>query len=132
MEQTEMPDGRVLTHHNGNVCFGQYCPLHNPSDHSLREYPLDWDAKAGVMVRVLPDGGTEIDPDEYRLHSPEKYLYRNAAKCKGCLEILESTYRHDFVSCSCGNLSVDGGHDYPRRVFGQYGFEDMNVYIGGE
>lgn len=130
MEQTEIRPGVFLTHHNASVCAGERCPLHNPSDHSLRDYPLDWDARGGVMVRVLPDGGTEIDPDEYRLRGP-KYLYRNAAKCKGCLDIVESTHRHDFVTCSCGNLSVDGGHDYPRRVFGDAGFFDRSTYIGG-
>ncbi len=31
--------------------------------------------------------------------------------------MIESTYRHDFVTCSCGCCSVDGGHDYLRRGF---------------
>lgn len=29
--------------------------------------------------------------------------------------VIESTYRHDFVTCSCGRVSVDGGLDYLRR-----------------
>lgn len=36
-------------------------------------------------------------------------------KCLVCGKILESTYRHDFVSCGCPNQSfVDGGNDYIR------------------
>jgi hypothetical protein len=38
------------------------------------------------------------------------------AKCKKCRDVIESKYRHDFVSCKCGAISVDGGKDYFRRV----------------
>jgi len=43
-------------------------------------------------------------------------LIKNAAKCFNCNHIIESKHRHDFVTCPCGNLSVDGGFDYARRV----------------
>lgn len=58
-------------------------------------------------------------------------IKRNAAKCKVCGEVIESTFRHHFVTCSCGNLSVDGGHDYIRRGFrdGKSSYEDLNEYI---
>ena len=42
-------------------------------------------------------------------------IKRNAARCNHCGDVIESTYRHDFVTCSCGKVSVDGGHDYLRR-----------------
>jgi hypothetical protein len=35
-------------------------------------------------------------------------------KCLKCGEIIESTYRHHFKECSCGNICVDGGKDYLR------------------
>ena len=35
-------------------------------------------------------------------------------KCLKCGEIIESTYRHHFKECSCGNVFVDGGDDYLR------------------
>ena len=38
-------------------------------------------------------------------------------KCLACLEVIQSTYRHDFVSCFCGKLSVDGGGDYLRILW---------------
>ena len=44
-------------------------------------------------------------------------IMRNRAQCLICGDIIESTYRHDFVTCKCGALSVDGGHDYIRRAF---------------
>ena len=42
-------------------------------------------------------------------------VIRNRAQCPNCKDIIESKYRHDFVSCSCGNIAVDGGHDYAKR-----------------
>ena len=41
----------------------------------------------------------------------------NKAKCNKCGDIIESMYRTHYVTCSCGNLSVDGGKDYIRRGF---------------
>ncbi len=41
-------------------------------------------------------------------------LIRNAIQCKLCGEIIESTTAHNFVSCKCGNCSVDGGLEYQR------------------
>lgn len=39
---------------------------------------------------------------------------RNRAKCKLCNSIIESFHRHDYVTCTCGEISVDGGRDYFR------------------
>ena len=42
-------------------------------------------------------------------------ILTNKVKCLLCLDTIESKHRHDFVTCSCGNVSVDGGKDYFRR-----------------
>lgn len=48
----------------------------------------------------------------------KKYIIiRNIAKCLVCGEIIESLNRHDFRTCKCGRLSVDGGHEYLKRSF---------------
>lgn len=44
-------------------------------------------------------------------------IIKNSVKCLKCGDIIESVRRHDFVTCSCGNVSVDGGKDYLRRCF---------------
>ena len=44
-------------------------------------------------------------------------IVKNAAKCLKCGDTIESIHRHDYVTCSCGNVSVDGGTDYLRRSF---------------
>lgn len=56
-------------------------------------------------------------------------LIRNRAKCLNSGDIIESTYRHDFVTCICGNLSVDGGLDYARWMAKDFlKFEDLCEY----
>lgn len=40
----------------------------------------------------------------------------NKAQCLKCMQIIESVHRHDFTSCTCGNIAVDGGKEYIRRV----------------
>ena len=44
-------------------------------------------------------------------------IIKNVIQCNLCGDIIESTYRHDFVTCKCGCCSVDGGLDYLRRGF---------------
>lgn len=44
-----------------------------------------------------------------------KKIIHNRCKCKKCGDVIESTYRHDFVSCRCGAIHTDGGHDYICR-----------------
>ena len=43
-------------------------------------------------------------------------IIRNAIRCNICGDEIESTTRHDFVTCKCGACSVDGGHEYLKRV----------------
>lgn len=50
-------------------------------------------------------------------------IVQNAVSCLGCGDFIFSAHRHNFVTCSCGAISVDGGQDYLRRV------GDMNVAV---
>lgn len=43
-------------------------------------------------------------------------IIENKIACRKCGEIIESTSVHDFRSCACGAVSVDGGKDYLRRI----------------
>lgn len=35
-------------------------------------------------------------------------------KCSECKEEIQSTHRHDYVTCTCGAIFTDGGDDYAR------------------
>jgi hypothetical protein len=42
-----------------------------------------------------------------------------------CFDIIESHHRHDFVSCKCGTIFLDGGVDYVR--YGGGTLEEVNL-----
>ena len=51
-------------------------------------------------------------------------IIKNAIQCILCGEIIESTDRHQYVTCKYGVCAVDGGHDYLRRCF-----KDRGCYV---
>lgn len=51
-------------------------------------------------------------------------IIENSAKCLKCGDKIVSKHRHDYVTCSCGNVSVDGGLDYCHRSF-----KEMDTWI---
>lgn len=57
-------------------------------------------------------------------------IFLNQAFCLLCGDVITSNHRHDFVTCSCGNLSVDGGSWYAKRLFSTTtaNYEEMSVY----
>ena len=60
-------------------------------------------------------------------------IIRNAVQCTNCWDIIESTSRHDFRTCSCGKVSVDGGHDYLSRCYESAdGYIDLSETIDPE
>jgi tRNA(Ile2) C34 agmatinyltransferase TiaS len=39
----------------------------------------------------------------------------NKAQCKLCGDVIESVHHHDWQTCKCGEISVDGGKSYLKR-----------------
>ena len=78
---------------------------------------------------VINTVGVEYDKDSIKLCSqePELLIVKNRARCKKCGTILESRSVHDFKTCSCGAMSVDGGHEYIRRLGNPDDIEEMSV-----
>jgi hypothetical protein len=55
-------------------------------------------------------------------------IIRNAARCLKCNEIVVSRHRHDFVTCKCGAISIDGGRAYLRRCGNVDAFEELSEF----
>ena len=53
-------------------------------------------------------------------------ITRNAVKCLKCGDVIESTHVHDFKTCSCGAVFVDGGLEYLRRGGDFDNIEDLS------
>lgn len=55
----------VLVIHPSFLCEGRACVIHNPSDHHMREWSLNWRGDKGVMERTCPTHGVgHPDPDD--------------------------------------------------------------------
>lgn len=54
----------------------------------------------------------------------------NGVVCLECKDFIRSRNRHDYRSCSCGNVSVDGGSHYLRRSFKRGTFVDVSEPFG--
>jgi hypothetical protein len=54
-------------------------------------------------------------------------ILQNEVKCLKCNDIIFSGGRHQFVTCSCGNVSVDGGLSYLRRSWKTQEFEERSL-----
>ena len=122
---------RLIKTHNATVCLGAHCVLHNPTDHEFRSLPLFFIGQH--MVREQEDGTKVIDPDDYVFNSTGNAIIRNSAKCLKCNVEIESTHRHDFKSCECDNIFVDGGNSYIRRgVKDPAAFVDTSIVFTAE
>lgn len=68
----ENKNGRVLLEHTDTYlschydwqCKGEYCTMHNRSDHHMRSFPQYWRSDMGFMERTCPHGIGHPDPDE--------------------------------------------------------------------
>lgn len=60
-------------------------------------------------------------------------ILTNKVRCRKCGDVIESKHRHDYVTCSCGNVAVDGGKDYLKRSVrdGYESYEDLSVSVSG-
>lgn len=56
-------------------------------------------------------------------------IVQNAAMCMKCEDLIVSKHRHDFVSCKCGAIFVDGGQEYLRRGGELEQFADLSWSI---
>lgn len=55
-------------------------------------------------------------------------IIMNAIRCNLCGDEIESTSRHQYVTCSCGACAADGGLDYLRRSFKEKGcYTELSV-----
>lgn len=59
-------------------------------------------------------------------------IVQNAVICNKCGDCIFSKHHHDFVTCQCGAISVDGGQSYLRRVGDLSACSDISWSIADE
>lgn len=70
--------------HSSAVCEGRACVLHNPSDHHMRDWPLNWRGDKGQMERTCPHGTGHPDPDDLAWHASQGRDWLGIHGCDGC------------------------------------------------
>lgn len=91
-EMWSLPDGAVLVNvHPATACEGRGCPIHHPSQHRMRLWPLIWRDDRKLVERACLHGIGHPDPDDlaYRrrmFHSEEDAQADGVHGCDGCCQ----------------------------------------------
>jgi hypothetical protein len=64
MSETFVDDAgqKLVNVHDASACSGA-CPIHSPSQHHMRDWPLVWRQDRGIFERMCPHGIGHPDPD---------------------------------------------------------------------
>jgi hypothetical protein len=57
------PDVEAPGFHRPIFCEGEDCPIHHPSQHHMRDWPLNWRGDRQLAERICPHGIGHPDPD---------------------------------------------------------------------
>lgn len=84
--------GVLRSVHPKDACKGRHCVIHNPSDHHMRDWPLNWRADKYLMERVCPcHGNGHPDPDDLAYHRSVGDDWKAVHGCSGCCVVSETS-----------------------------------------
>lgn len=52
----------------------------------------------------------------------------NKIRCRKCNDVIQSRYTHEYKRCKCGEVAVDGGLEYLRRIGAREDWEELSEY----
>ena len=64
MSDYRVSNGVIRNVHSPSVCAGEFCCIHNPSNHHMAEWPQAWREDRYLMERICPHGIGHPDPDD--------------------------------------------------------------------
>ena len=72
----------IMNVHLEGDCLGDFCPIHRPSDHIMRDFDMHWRDDRYLMERICPHGIGHPDPDDPKIqfHMPGEGIH----SCDGC------------------------------------------------
>lgn len=79
MELYTTGTGQRLRVHSKENCKGDNCVIHNPSDHSMKDWPTNWRPDRYLMERICSHGIGHPDPDDlaFKVRTSELYFEAN-------------------------------------------------------
>ena len=129
----------------GEIAYNEYCDYVGwvsingdelPKFHNQKENIKNGWVKAALGVMYEIERKRKIEENKWSVDltqkTPDNFkstkIIKNIIKCNFCNDVIESKHRHDFVSCKCGRVSVDGGKDYFKRSFKEpTDYEEMSI-----
>lgn len=98
MEKYTTGTGQKILVHNKEDCKGEYCCIHNPSDHHMKDWPLHWRDDRGLMERICPCGIGHPDPDDlaFKKRMGVNIKIESIHGCCGCCQISEFIDKKDM------------------------------------
>lgn len=63
-DEIKLANGNYLKVHTRDKCAGEFCCVHNPSEHPLNKAPYVWRWDRYLMERLCPHGVGHPDPDD--------------------------------------------------------------------
>ena len=78
-------NGKIIWVHSKEDCSGEYCVIHNPSNHRMKDWPLNWRTDRYMMERVCEHGVGHPDPDHVaHIRKVKGDEYANVDAIHGC------------------------------------------------
>lgn len=78
-------DGPRLMTHSPEKCADHYCAIHNhPSDHPLKDAPLNWRTDRNILERICSHGVGHPDRDSANHLASIGHSEENIHGCCGC------------------------------------------------
>jgi hypothetical protein len=85
LEEYTTGTGQKILVHTKEDCKGEYCCIHNPSDHHMKDWPTNWRPDRNMMERICPHGIGHPDPDDlaFKARTSDGYI-DSVHGCDGC------------------------------------------------
>mgnify|MGYP000014538987 FL=1 len=80
LARLEHSDQVLRNVHLTDDCIGEWCTIHNRSEHSMRSFPQNWRDDRVLMERICPHGIGHPDPDDFKLRGNDAAVHA----CDGC------------------------------------------------
>jgi len=82
MEEYITGTGQKIKVHDKDKCDGEFCCIHNPSDHIMKDWPTHWRDDRFLMERICECGIGHPDPDD--LAFKKRNGYPDSEGVHGC------------------------------------------------
>ena len=118
----------ILKNFNATRFVGEFCLIgcNLPVNVYYNENP-DKNKGYNNYFYIFPEKLNKIIIGSLNKKEVEKNRYQDAVACLKCDEIIYSKYPHDFHSCSCSSVYVDGGRDYLKISGNKSDFEIVKL-----